>query len=117
MENIIKKENDLAYKGGLFNSKKGSLILSKTKLSFVTKNKTIFDIPVQDILNVTAKKGLGNGVDHLIVLAKEGDKERKIKIEHFTFWSGVAMGNLSQLREPYFKLWEKTIDETRLSGR
>jgi hypothetical protein len=117
MDNIIKKENDLTYKGGFFNSKRGSLMLTKTNLSFVTKNKTVFDIPVHDILNVTAKKGLGNGIDHLVVLVKENDKERKIKIEHLAFWSGVATGNMSQLREPYFKLWEKTIDDLRLSGR
>lgn len=117
MENIIKKENDLTYKGGFLNSKRGSLVLTKTNLSFITKNKTVFDIPVHDILNVAAKKGLGNGIDHLVILAKESDKERKIKIEHLAFWSGVAMGNMSQLREPYFKLWEKTIDDLRLSGR
>lgn len=114
MSEIIKKENDLTYKGGFFNQKKGSLVLTKTKLSFITKSKTIFEIPVHDIMNVVAKKGLGNGIDHLLILVKDGEKERKIKIEHMAFWSGIAMGNMSQLREPYFKLWEKTIDDTRL---
>ena len=31
------------------------------------------------------------------------------------FWSGIAMGNLLQLREPYFRSWESAIQDARLA--
>lgn len=115
-EVIIKKENDLTYKVHFLSNNKGSLVLTPTELYFLLKRKKIFSISIKSIINVVAQKGLGNGVDYLIVLYIEGDKEKKVKIEHFAFWAGTAIGNLSQLKEPYFKAWERIIEETRLGN-
>ncbi len=114
-EKIIKKEDKLKYKGGfVLNDKTGSLVLTSSQLYFLSGNKKVFEVPMNNILNVRARKGLGNGVDHLLVSYQDGQKERQVKIEHFAFWSGVAIGNLSQLKEPYFKSWEQIIEDTRL---
>ena len=113
-EKIIKKEDKLTYKGGLFNNKKGSLVLTQTQLYFLAGKKKSFDIPVRNIVNVRAKKGLGNGIDHLLVSYQENGKDCQIKIEHFAFWSGIAIGNFSQLKEPYFRSWERIIEDIRL---
>ena len=110
----IKKESGLTYKKGFFNSHKGSLVLTTTELSFLSKEKKIFSVLIKDILNSRAKKGLGNGLDYLTITYKEDDKEKTAEFEHFAFIAGMAVGNLSQLKEPYFKSWETLIEETRL---
>jgi len=114
-EKIIKKEDKLTYKGGfVFNDKKGSLVLTQSQLYFLSGDKKVFEIPINSVINVRAKKGLGNGIDHLLISYQNGQKEQQIKIEHFAFWSGTAIGNLSQLKEPYFKSWEQIIEDMRL---
>lgn len=112
-EKIIKKEDKLDCKTG-FLGKRGSLVLTTNELYFLSgKNKT-FTTPLKEVVSVNAQKGLGNGIDHLFVIFNENGKEKKIKIQHLAFWAGIAMGNASQLREPYFKSWETAIDNARL---
>ena len=112
MEQILKKEDKLDCRVGLL-GKKGSLVLTNTELYFLHGEEKVFSTSLKDLVSVNAQKGLGNGVDHLFVIFNENGKERKIKIQHLAFWGGVAMGNLSQLREPYFRSWEAIIQETR----
>jgi len=111
-EKILKKEDKLDYKNGLFN-KRGSLVLTTSELYFISGIKKLFTIPVSNIISVNAKKGLGNGIDHLYVIYDEEGKEKKIKIQHMAFWYGVAMGNISQLGNVYFESWERTIENAR----
>jgi hypothetical protein len=113
-EQVIKKEGSLTYKKGFLRDQPGDLVLTATELFFVSADKKQFSIPLKDILNSRAEKGLGNGIDYLIITYKEGDVDKLAKIEHFSFWKGMAIGNLSQLKEPYFKSWETLIEETRL---
>lgn len=112
-EKIVKKEDKLNCKIGIF-GKRGSLVLTSVELYFLSGKTKVFSVPLKDILSANARKGLGNGIDHLFVIFNENGKEKKIKIEHMAFWSGVAMGNLTQLREPYFKSWEAAIENARL---
>jgi len=111
-EKIIKKEDKLNCKVGLF-GKRGGLVLTITELYFLSGKTKVFSTSLKDIISTSARKGLGNGIDHLFVIFNENGKEKKIKIEHMAFWSGVAMGNLTQLREPYFKSWEAAIEDAR----
>lgn len=112
-EKILKKEDKLEYKSGIFN-KRGTLVLTTSELYFLLgENKKAFHAPVKDILSVSAQKGLGNGIDHLHITYTEDGKEKKVKIQHMAFWSGLAMGNVSQLREPYFRSWENAIENAR----
>lgn len=113
-EIILKKEDNLTYKTSILSANKGSLVLTTTELYFLLKDKKMFSIPVKDIVNVVAQKGIGNGIDHLYISYRDGGKDVKIKIEHFAFWSGMAIGNLSQIKEAYFKAWEQLIEDTRL---
>lgn len=113
-EKILKKEDKLDYKSGIFN-KRGALVLTTTELYFdLGKDKKAFSIPLNNILSVNAQKGLGNGIDHLHIIYTEDGKEKKVKIQHMAFWAGVAMGNFSQLKELYFKSWESTIQDARM---
>lgn len=113
-EKIIKKEDKLDYKSSII-GKRGSLVLTTEELYFSTDKEKVFSIPLASIVSVNAQKGLGNGIDHLFVIYNdESGKEKKIKIQHMAFWAGVAMGNYSQLKEPYFKSWENTIQDARL---
>ncbi len=111
-EKIIKKEDKLDCKIGFF-GKRGSLILTTNELYFLSGDKKIFDTKLSDIMSINAKKGLGNGIDHLFVTINENGKEKKIKIQHLAFWAGVAIGNLTQIRDPYFKSWESAIENAR----
>ena len=114
-EKILKKEDKLDCKAGFF-GKRGSLVLTTTDLYFLSVKEKVFSTSLKDVVSVNARKGLGNGVDCLFVIFNENGKERKIRIQHLAFWQGVAMGNMAQLREPYFKSWEATIEDAR-SGR
>jgi Short C-terminal domain len=111
-EKIIKKEDKLQCNIGFF-GKRGTLVLTSKELYFLAGKSRAFSSSVNDIVSVNAKKGLGNGIDHLFITFTENGKEQKIKITHQAFWQGAAMGNLSQLREPYFKSWEAAIESAR----
>lgn len=111
-EKIIKQEDKLQCNVGLL-GKRGDLVLTTSELYFLSGRNKAFTAPLKDILSVNAKKGLGNGIDHLFITFNEGGKEKKIKITHQAFWQGMAMGNLAQLREPYFKSWEAAIEDAR----
>lgn len=113
MEQILKKEEKLKYKGGFFKNKKGSLVLTNSSLYFLPKrgsDKT-FDIPLGDIVSVNPQKGNGNGVDHLYIMYNQNGKEKKVKIEHFSFISS-GMGIASRLTM-YFSSWEQMINDAR----
>mgnify|MGYP003393244866 CR=1 FL=1 len=113
MEQIIKKEDKLKFKGGLFNTKSGTLVLTKSELYFETKGgKKMFTVPVKSIQSVNSQKGVGAGVDHLYVLYQENGREQKAKIEHFSIMSWGALGNLSRLSS-YFSSWEQMINDAR----
>jgi len=114
-EKIIKKEDKLNCNIGLL-GKRGSLVLAAGELYFLSGKEKAFSTPLKEIVSVDARKGFGNGVDFLFVIFNENGKERKIKIQHLAFWTGVAMGNMTQLREPYFKSWEAAIENAR-SGK
>jgi hypothetical protein len=114
-ERIIKKEDKLDCKAG-FLGKRGSLVLTTAELYFLSGKTKVFSAPLRSIVSANARKGLGNGIDHLFVIFNENSKERKIKIQHLAFWQGMAMGNLTQLREPYFKSWETVIENARFGG-
>ena len=116
-EATIKKEDKLTYKGGFLKTKRGSLVLTPTELFFLSGNEKVFSILTKDIINVRAQKGIGNGIDHLYIVYKDEQKDKEAKIEHFSFWDGAAIGNLSRLKDPYFKLWEKTIEDVRLGKK
>jgi hypothetical protein len=111
MNQVLKKEDKLRYKGGFFKNKKGSLVLTTSELYFLAKDKKIFSIPVHDITSVNAQKGRANGVDHLYVLYNQDGKEKKVKIEHFSFLSS-GMGLASRITL-YFTSWEQIINDTR----
>lgn len=111
-EKIIKKEDNLDCKIGLL-GRRGSLVLTIVELYFISKEAKVLSIPLKNIISVNAKKGLGNGIDHLFIIFNENDQERKIKIQHLAFWAGMAMGNMTQLREPYFRSWEAAIEDAR----
>ena len=113
-DQLIKKESGLTYRKSLFSEKKGSLALTPTELYFETKNGKQFSVLLKDVINSRAKNGFGNGVDHLIVSYKKDGKETTVKFEHRALWAGAAIGALSQLKEPYFKSWEATIEDARL---
>jgi len=111
-EKIIKKEDKLTCKVGFF-WKKGSLVLTASELYFESKKNKLFSAPLKDVVSANPKKGIGNGIDQMILHINENSKERKITIQHMAFWSGVAMGNLSQLGQMYFKSWEEAINDAR----
>ncbi len=113
MEQIIKQEEGLQYKAGLLFKTKGALVLTRQSLSFVAKSKKLLEIPLSQIVSVNAQKGIGNGVDWLLITHKEGGKEKKSKIMHFGFFDGFGLGIASRLKGPYFAAWEKLIDDTR----
>jgi|SRR5579859_180433 len=113
MEQILKKEDKLKYKGGFFRNKSGSLVLTNTSLFFETKSgKKVFDIPLKSIQSVNCKKGVGMGVEHMYVIYQENVKENRVKIEHYAFVSAMTIGNLSRL-SMYFSSWEQTINDAR----
>jgi hypothetical protein len=114
-EKVLKKEDKLDLKSGIL-GKRGGLVLTTTTLYFESGGNRIFSTLLDDIVSVNAKKGLGNGIDHLFVIYNEGGKEKKVKIQHMAFWSGVAIGNLIQLKEPYFRSWETAIENARQGG-
>jgi hypothetical protein len=111
-EKVIKKEDKLDCKVGFF-GKRGSLVLTTTELYFLSGKAKVFTAFLKEIVSVDARKGLGNGVDHLFIIFNENGKERKIKIQHIALVFGLAMGNMSQLREPYFRSWEMAIENMR----
>lgn len=111
-EKILKKEDKLDYKSGLF-GKRGSLVLTTTGLYFQSGEDKPLSVPLGNLISVNAKKGLGNGVDYLFLIYSKDEKEKEARIQHLAFWAGMAMGNLSQLREPYFKSWEQAIENAR----
>lgn len=113
MEQVIKQEEGLEYKEGLLFRTKGSLVLTRASLSFATKSKKLLEIPLSQIISVNAQKGIGNGIDWLVITHKERDKEKKSKIMHFGFFDGFGLGIASRLKVPYFAGWEKLIDDTR----
>ena len=47
------------------------------------------------------------------ILYKEGDKERKMKIQHNSFMAFATVGNLSRVGGFYFSSWERAINEAR----
>jgi hypothetical protein len=111
-EKIIKKEDKLDCKSGLF-GKRGSLILTTSELYFLSGKNKVFTTQLKNIVSVNAKKGLGNGVDYLFIIFNDNGKEKKMKIQHLAFVAGIALGNLSQLRELYFRSWETAIEDAR----
>lgn len=114
MEQILKKEDKLTYKGGFLKNKKGNLVLTNQRLYFVTKNNIeMFSAPLSAIESVNPQKGIGNGIEHLYVLFNENGKDRKVKIEHFSIVSGFALGNFSKLSASYFGSWEQMINDAR----
>jgi hypothetical protein len=112
-EPIIKKEDKLQYRGGFMNKPFGTLTLTATTLLFQSGKKTIFVIPVKEIVSVNTKKGLGGGSDRLIVFYREDEKEKQVTIEHFYAMLGVALGGLAQLGPTYFASWELAINNAR----
>jgi hypothetical protein len=110
-DQILKKEDKLDYLGGFLNRKRGSLVLTPASLSFISKDSRLFDIPLSDITSVNPKKGVGNGVDHLEVLYTEDGKDKKVKLQHFSFISS-GMGTLSRITL-YFTSWEQMINDAR----
>jgi len=102
----------LKFKGGLFNSGSGSLVLTSAELYFEKKKKRLFSTALKDIQSINCKKGIGTGVDHMFVIYQENGKENRAKIEHFGFFSAMTIGNLSRL-SLYFASWEKAINDAR----
>jgi hypothetical protein len=114
-EKIIKREEGLQLKAGLFSRRpKGSLVLTHESLSFISKDEKLLEIPLSQIVSVNSKKGVGNGVDWLVVTHKQDGKEQKAEIMHFGFFDGFGLGIASRLKGPYFVEWEKLIDDERL---
>ena len=114
MEQTLKKEDKLEYKGGFLKNKRGSLVLTNQRVYFVTKNNTeMFSAPLSAIESVNTQKGIGNGIEHLYILYTENGKERKAKIQHFAIVSGFALGNFSKLSNSYFSSWEQMINDAR----
>ncbi|HVW82513.1 MAG TPA: hypothetical protein VHC68_01015 [Candidatus Paceibacterota bacterium] len=112
-DQILKKENKLTYLGGFLRRKNGSLVLTRTSLSFEKKDGTkVLDIPLADITSVNSKKGVGNGVDHLYVLYNQGARERQAKIQHFSIFTS-GMGIASRITPLYFASWEQMINDAR----
>jgi hypothetical protein len=101
-EPIIKKEDKLFYRGGFLKNKVGTLTLTPTGLSFATKKKTIFVIPMKDIVSANTRKGFGIGVYNLYVIYNQGGKETQAKIEHHSTFRGS------------FDSWEQAINDARL---
>lgn len=113
MEHTLRKEEKLTYKGGILNTRKGTLVLTSTDLYFETKKAVkLFTISIKDIISVNAKKGIGTGVDHLYITYQDEGKEKKVKIEHFGFISATTIGNLGRL-SLYFSAWEQMINDAR----
>lgn len=113
MDRILKKEDKLKYKGGFLKNKKGSLVLTTSSLSFVTKKGAkSFDIPLADIVSVNTQKGFSNGYEHMYVLYNADAKEKKAKIEHYSI-NNWAMGVASRIAPSYFASWEQIINDAR----
>jgi hypothetical protein len=109
---IIKKEDNLTFKGGFLKNKKGSLVLTRVNIYFMTaKGERSFDIPVSEITSINTQKGVGSGVDHLYILYTHGGADGKVKIEHFSFMSS-GLGLASRLSQ-YFSSWEQMINDAR----
>lgn len=111
-EQILKKEDSLKFIGGLFNSGTGILVLTSTELYLENKSKRLFSTALKDILSINCKKGIGTGVDHMFVIYQKDGKENRAKIEHFSFFSAMTIGNLSRLAL-YFSSWEQAINDAR----
>ena len=112
-EQILKKEDKLTFKGGIFRNKKGSLSLTRTSLYFATKKgDRVFDIPLGEIVSVNTKKGMGNGVEHLYVIYNADGSEKTAKVEHYSM-NQWAMGMASRIAPLYFASWEQMINDAR----
>ena len=112
MEQILKKEDKLRFKGGFLKNKMGSLVLTNTSLYFTTtKGEKMFDVPLKNIQSVNCKKGFSS-VDQLFVICQENGKERTLKIEHVGSVSMLTLGALSRL-SIYFSSWEQMINDAR----
>ncbi|MBV9159182.1 MAG: SHOCT domain-containing protein [Candidatus Kaiserbacteria bacterium] len=48
----------------------------------------------------------------MFVIYQEGGKEKRAKIEHFSFFTAATIGNLSRLTT-YFTPWEQAINDAR----
>lgn len=111
-EQILKMEDGLQLIGGLWRAPKGSLVLNKEIIYFVSKKKREFEIPIRDILSVNQQKGIGNGVDDLVIFFTESGSQKKVKVRHFSFMTGMTVGTLSRLSS-YFGSWEQMINDVR----
>jgi hypothetical protein len=112
-EKIIKKEDKLEYTKGILLNRRGTLVLTTNELYFIKKDKKLFSSPLNDIVSVNAKKGIGNGVEWLIIVYNSGGKEQTAKIHHFGFFNGIGLGILSRMTQLYFASWEKAINDAR----
>ncbi|MDD4332555.1 MAG: SHOCT domain-containing protein [Patescibacteria group bacterium] len=114
-EKIIKKESNLIYDNGkLFGKKKGSLVLTQNEIYFLCLSKKIFNIPLKNITNVRAKKGVMAGYDFLDISYNEEGKNRTKTIERRSYVNGLVLGHLDKIAEPFFRSWEKIIEDARL---
>lgn len=112
MEQILKKEDKLRFKGGFLKNKMGSLVLTPTNLYFVTKKGTrVFDVSVKNIQSVNCKKGFSS-VDQLFVICQENEKETTLRIEHVGSVNILTLGPLARL-SMYFSSWEQMINDAR----
>ena len=116
-EQVIKKETKLRYCKNILNTKNGALVLTTTELYFLVKNKKEFNIPLAKILSVNCQKGVGTGNENMYVVYQEGDQEKKIKIQHFSFMSFGTVGNLSRIGALYFTSWEQAINSARTGSQ
>ncbi len=112
-DQIIKKEDKLFYKGSNIFKKQGSLVLAQNELYFLEGTDKIFYIFLNQIVSVNSQKGIGNGVDWLIITYNENGNEQKARIMHFGFINAFGLGMLSRLQSSYFTSWEQAINDVR----
>ncbi|MEN9613897.1 MAG: hypothetical protein RLZZ347_204 [Candidatus Parcubacteria bacterium] len=112
-ERILKKEDKLVYWAGILNPKKGSLVLTNNRLYFTVDNKELFSILLSNVLSVNCQKGIGTSNENMFVIYKDGDKEKKVKIQHSSLMSLATVGNLSRISASYFSSWEQAINSAR----
>jgi hypothetical protein len=114
-QQILRKEDKLTFnRGGLSGKVKGTLVLTRTELSFVSEKDVLqFNISLKDIFNVRAQT-LDATKNIMTISCMSEDKERKIEVGHSAFWQSLGTPGF-KLREPYFKSWENLIEQTRLN--
>lgn len=110
-EQILKKEDKLIHDNGFWHKNKGTLVLTRRDIYFLSKsgNRELLRVPLSNIVSVNTEKM--DFADNLFIVYKSGNTERRAKFVHKDRRQLI----FAAASPSYFISWEQTINDARFN--